>query len=99
MIAEYVTQTIKRLKGKVARVFITHQVPKGLQVDAVVNRGRQGNDCRKRWFVPVFLLFSFAKFVAMLAVEGAFRVYTALNGLVRTCQAGGLGGQFKGAIS
>jgi len=30
-------QTINRLKGKVTMVFITHQVPKGLQVDEVVN--------------------------------------------------------------
>ncbi|WP_157381304.1 hypothetical protein [Tepidiphilus margaritifer] len=30
-------QTINWFKGKVTMVFITHQVPKGLQVDEVVN--------------------------------------------------------------
>ena len=33
-------QTINRLKGKVTMIFITHQVPKGLQVDEVVNMGQ-----------------------------------------------------------
>lgn len=37
--AEHFAQTINRLKGKVTMVFITHQVPKGLQVDEVVNMG------------------------------------------------------------
>jgi hypothetical protein len=31
--AEHFAQTINRLKGKVTMLFITHQVPKGLQVD------------------------------------------------------------------
>ena len=31
--AEHFAQTINRLKGKVTMIFITHQVPKGLQVD------------------------------------------------------------------
>ena len=31
----YFAQTINRLKGKVTMIFITHQVPKGLQVDEV----------------------------------------------------------------
>jgi len=31
--AELFAQTINRLKGKVTMLFITHQVPKGLQVD------------------------------------------------------------------
>ena len=36
---EHLAQTINRLKGKVTMLFITHQVPKGLQVDEVVNMG------------------------------------------------------------
>ena len=38
--AEHFAQTINRLKGKVTMIFITHQVPKGLQVDDVVNMGQ-----------------------------------------------------------
>jgi len=38
--AELFAQTINRIKGKVTMVFITHQVPKGLQVDEVVNMGQ-----------------------------------------------------------
>lgn len=37
--AEHFAQTINRLKDKVTMIFITHQVPKGLQVDEVVNMG------------------------------------------------------------
>ncbi len=40
--AEHFARTINRLKGKVTMLFITHQVPKGLQVDEVVNMGREG---------------------------------------------------------
>jgi subfamily B ATP-binding cassette protein HlyB/CyaB len=40
--AEHFAQTINRLKGKVTMIFITHQVPKGLQVDKVVNIGSHG---------------------------------------------------------
>jgi subfamily B ATP-binding cassette protein HlyB/CyaB len=39
--AEHFAQTINRLKGKVTMIFITHQVPKGLRVDEMVNIGRQ----------------------------------------------------------
>jgi subfamily B ATP-binding cassette protein HlyB/CyaB len=39
--AEHFALTINRLKGKVMMIFITHQVPKGLQVDEVVNMGQQ----------------------------------------------------------
>ncbi|MDP2219993.1 MAG: peptidase domain-containing ABC transporter [Hydrogenophaga sp.] len=39
--AELFAQTINRIKGKVTMIFITHQVPKGLQVDEVVNMGQQ----------------------------------------------------------
>jgi subfamily B ATP-binding cassette protein HlyB/CyaB len=37
--AELFAQTVNRLKGRVTMVFITHQVPHGLQVDEVVNMG------------------------------------------------------------
>ncbi|THF66244.1 peptidase domain-containing ABC transporter [Pseudothauera nasutitermitis] len=37
--AEHFAHTINRLKGRVTMIFITHQVPKGLQVDGVVNMG------------------------------------------------------------
>ena len=40
--AEHFAQTINRIKGKVTMIFITHQVPKGLQVDEVVDMGRNG---------------------------------------------------------
>ena len=35
--AEHFAQTINRLKGKVTMLFITHQIPKGLQVDEVLS--------------------------------------------------------------
>ncbi len=38
--AEHFAQPINRLKGKVTMIVITHQVPKGLQVDEVVNMGQ-----------------------------------------------------------
>jgi subfamily B ATP-binding cassette protein HlyB/CyaB len=37
--AEMFAKTINKLKGKVTMLFITHQVPKGLQVDEVVELG------------------------------------------------------------
>jgi len=37
--AEQFAQTINRLKGKVTMVFVTHQIPKVLEVDDVVNLG------------------------------------------------------------
>ena len=40
MSAEHLVQTINRIKGQVTMIFITHQVPKGLQVDEVVNMGQ-----------------------------------------------------------
>jgi len=40
MTAELFAQTINRIKGQVPMIFITHQVPKGLQVDDVVNMGQ-----------------------------------------------------------
>lgn len=38
--AEHFAQTINRLKGKVTMIFITHQIPKGLAVDAIVPVGQ-----------------------------------------------------------
>jgi subfamily B ATP-binding cassette protein HlyB/CyaB len=37
--AEHFAQTVNKLKGRVTLLFITHQVPKGLQVDEVFNFG------------------------------------------------------------
>ena len=37
--AEHFAQTINKLKGKVTMLFITHQIPKGLQVDEVFSMG------------------------------------------------------------
>ncbi|MEZ5614552.1 MAG: peptidase domain-containing ABC transporter [Rhodocyclaceae bacterium] len=37
--AEHFAQTINRLKGNVTMLFITHQIPKGLQVDEVFSFG------------------------------------------------------------
>jgi subfamily B ATP-binding cassette protein HlyB/CyaB len=38
--ADHFAQTINRFKVKVTMVFITHQVPRGLQLDEVVNMGQ-----------------------------------------------------------
>ncbi len=40
--AEHFAQTINKLKGKVTMLFITHQVPRGLQVDEVFTLGAGG---------------------------------------------------------
>ena len=41
--AEHFAKTINRLKGKATILFITHHVPRGLQVDEVYHlRGREG---------------------------------------------------------
>lgn len=37
--AEHFAKTINTLKGKVTMLFITHQIPRGLQVDEVVELG------------------------------------------------------------
>jgi subfamily B ATP-binding cassette protein HlyB/CyaB len=37
--AEHFAQTINRLKGQATMLFITHQIPKGLQVDEVFSFG------------------------------------------------------------
>ena len=38
--AEHFAQTVNKLKGKVTILFITHQLPKGLQMDEVVILGK-----------------------------------------------------------
>jgi len=37
----YIAGTINKLKGKVTMLFITHQLPKALQVDNVLTFGNQ----------------------------------------------------------
>ena len=39
--AEHFAKTINKLKGKVTMLFITHQIPRGLQVDEVFQFGGQ----------------------------------------------------------
>ena len=39
--AEHFAATVNQLKGKVSMIFITHQLPKGLQVDQVFRFGQQ----------------------------------------------------------
>ncbi|MDH2917436.1 MAG: peptidase domain-containing ABC transporter [Gallionella sp.] len=39
--AEHFAATINKLKGKVTMLFITHQLPKALQVDEILNFGKQ----------------------------------------------------------
>ncbi|HQO17407.1 MAG TPA: hypothetical protein PLG02_10645 [Methylotenera sp.] len=41
--AEQFAQTINMLKGKVTILFITHQIPKGLQVDEAILPGKEEN--------------------------------------------------------
>ena len=38
--AEHFARTINKLKGQVSMLFITHQLPKGLQVDEAVLLGK-----------------------------------------------------------
>ena len=42
--AEQFAQTVNKLKGKVTILFITHQLPKGLQVDEAVILGKDKNN-------------------------------------------------------
>ncbi|MGB7816821.1 MAG: peptidase domain-containing ABC transporter [Methylotenera sp.] len=42
--AEHFAQTVNKLKGKVTILFITHQLPKGLQVDEAVILGKDKNN-------------------------------------------------------
>ena len=44
MSAEHFAQSINQIKGKVTMIFITHLVPKGLQVDEVVNMRQNAID-------------------------------------------------------
>ena len=41
--AEHFARTINKLKGKVTMLFITHQIPRGLQVDEVIELGEKAN--------------------------------------------------------
>ena len=45
--AEHFAQTVNKLKGKVTILFITHQLPKGLQVDEAVILGKEKNEQQK----------------------------------------------------
>lgn len=47
--AEHFARTINKLKGKVTMLFITHQIPKGLMVDDVIELGK----CTTRQMVVV----------------------------------------------
>lgn len=42
--AEHFAHTVNKLKGKVTILFITHQLPKGLQVDEAVILGKDKNE-------------------------------------------------------
>ena len=44
--AEHFAKTINRLKGKVTMLFITHQIPRGLQVDEVFSFGSDQHTTR-----------------------------------------------------
>ena len=44
--AEHFAQTINRLKGQATMLFITHQIPKGLQVDEVFSFGAKPGESR-----------------------------------------------------
>ncbi len=46
--AEQFAQTINMLKGKVTILFITHQIPKGLQVDEAILLGKEENTNAKQ---------------------------------------------------
>ena len=41
--AEHFARTINKLKGKVTMLFITHQIPRGLAVDEVIELGMNTN--------------------------------------------------------
>ena len=46
--AEHFAQTVNKLKGKVTILFITHQLPKGLNVDEAVILGKESNNNTKQ---------------------------------------------------
>lgn len=45
--AEHFANTINRLRGQVTMIFITHALPKNLQVDEVISLGERVADCRQ----------------------------------------------------
>ncbi len=47
--AEHFAQTVNKLKGKVTILFITHKLPKGLQVDEAVILGKDKDDTNQMW--------------------------------------------------
>lgn len=46
--AEHLAKTINQLKGKVSLLFITHNLPKGLQVDGVVKLGEKPGEAERQ---------------------------------------------------
>lgn len=46
--AEHFARTINQLKGKVTLLFITHQLPRGLQVDGVIKLGEKPGDAERQ---------------------------------------------------
>ncbi|PKO42362.1 MAG: ABC transporter [Betaproteobacteria bacterium HGW-Betaproteobacteria-22] len=44
--AEHFAQTVNKLKGKITILFITHQLPKGLNVDEAVILGKESNEVK-----------------------------------------------------
>ncbi len=46
--AEHLARTINQLKGKIGMLFITHHLPKGLQVDGVIKLGEKPGDTERQ---------------------------------------------------
>ena len=46
--AEHLARTINQLKGKIGMLFITHHLPKGLQVDGVIKLGEKPGDAERQ---------------------------------------------------
>jgi len=46
--ADHLARTINQLKGKVSLLFITHNLPKGLQVDGVIKLGEKPGDAERQ---------------------------------------------------
>ncbi|GBL46865.1 cyclolysin secretion ATP-binding protein [Sulfuriferula multivorans] len=46
--AEHLAHTINQLKGKVSMLFITHHLPKGLQVDGVIKLGEKPGEAERQ---------------------------------------------------
>jgi ATP-binding cassette, subfamily B, bacterial HlyB/CyaB len=49
--AEYFGKTTNALKGQVTMLFITHALPKGLQIDEVIQIGGKGADQERHFGV------------------------------------------------